>query len=136
MQAFNSHDSLDLQDWLSTALGIPNLLSDVLVILDCYWAGLAEENSEAIQYLQDNDWARYGILFAGYDDELYPLGRFSEYLIGVLQVLTQSVNKPDTLVNCGKILADVSRVMKLSEENACPDWRGNSRLDSFILAPI
>ncbi|MCJ1436743.1 hypothetical protein MMC27_006125, partial [Xylographa pallens] len=55
--------------WLSTMISMPQLDSDVLVVLDCFIEVLVGPNSpENIPFLyeDDNSWARYLILSAGY----------------------------------------------------------------------
>jgi hypothetical protein len=60
-------------NWLQSAIRIPNLTSDVLIILDCFIGGLStgDVGGEAICYLLpdcDHSWARYGIILAAYSE--------------------------------------------------------------------
>lgn len=92
-----SHHRLTQRNRLSRAPGIPNLFSDVLVILDCHWPGPFDDSESSISYLRGGrDWARYGILFAGYQQENFPVGRFTEYFTNGLQNLADSVEEYDS----------------------------------------
>jgi hypothetical protein len=56
-------------NWLQSVIGIPNLTSDVLLVLDCYVEAFSRGAvEEPITHLHRDDcpWARYGIIAAGY----------------------------------------------------------------------
>lgn len=123
--------------WLSSALGIPNLYSDVLVILDCHLAGLSEDENSSISFLAGgHDWARYGVLFAGYDQAVSPPGQFSERLIKVLQNLADSTGGRATLNSCIDIFRELRRLPEQLEDNGRPEWRGSVGAASFVLSPL
>ena len=105
-----------------------------MVILDCHWAGLSDDSNSRISYLRGGrDWARYGILFAGYKDETFPVGGFSEFFIDALQNLAHSVEDYDSLVNVGDV---VRRIREQLGDDTQLDWRGGSAAASFTLAPM
>jgi hypothetical protein len=132
-----SHQIFSPQNWVSTALGIPNLVSDVLVILDCYWAGLFDDRNSSMSHLRGgHDWARYGVIFAGYTDETLPVGRFSEHFINALRHLAHSVEDRDSLANIRDVFGEVRRIIEQSGDSVQPDWRGERGATSLTLAPI
>ena len=72
--------------WLSLMIGIPQLESDVLVVLDSYIEKLVGPDSiQNIQFLldDDNDWARYLVLTAGYASPSAVPGRSSDRLMSL-----------------------------------------------------
>ena len=79
--------------WMSGIISFPNLVSDGLVVLDCYAEGLKDINSEysTISHVTDDDhpWARYAIMIAGYIEKSTPPGTFSEHFMSLLEELTR-----------------------------------------------
>ncbi|KAI4250837.1 MAG: hypothetical protein LQ352_005227 [Teloschistes flavicans] len=79
--------------WLSTMIGIPQLDSDALVVLDCFVEGLdGPDCPDDIHFLldDDNSWARYLLLFAGYETPSAVPGRLSQKLMSLLEDLATS----------------------------------------------
>ena len=79
--------------WLSLMIGFPQLNSDVLVMLDCFVEGLVgPDPPETIRFLlaDDNSWARYLLLFAGYANPSAVPGRLSDRLMSLLEALATS----------------------------------------------
>lgn len=121
------------QNWLSTALAIPNLYSDVLVVLDCYWAAALDDNTSNITFLHGGPtWARYAVLFAGYTDETSPVGRFSDCFVQALHGLANTVEGGSPLASCAKVIEEVRRGLKRSQIEARPKFIGTS----LILSPL
>jgi hypothetical protein len=78
---------------MSLIISFPNLVSDALVVLDCYAEGLKDDDSDylTISHATDDDhpWARYAIMIAGYLEKSTPPGTFSEHFISLLEELTR-----------------------------------------------
>ncbi|KAI8954429.1 heterokaryon incompatibility protein-domain-containing protein [Xylaria longipes] len=126
------HQTLEKQDWLSLALGIPMLRSDVLVILDCYWAKLCDNDSADFGFLDVGDnWARYAVIFAGYEDEAFSLGQFSENFISILEHLAHSVGDFNALSSCQAVIEELK-----ARGHVHPEGRGTTGSASIILAPL
>ncbi|RYC57163.1 hypothetical protein CHU98_g9044 [Xylaria longipes] len=126
------HQTLEKQDWLSLALGIPMLRSDVLVILDCYWAKLSDDDSADFGFLDVGDsWARYAVIFAGYEDEAFSLGQFSEDFISILEHLAHSVGDFNALSSCQAVIEELK-----ARGHVHPEGRGTTGSASIILAPL
>jgi hypothetical protein len=74
-------------------ISFPNLVSDSLVVLDCYAEGLKDIDSEwaTISHATDDDhsWTRYAIMVAGYIEKSTPPGTFSEHFMSLLEELTR-----------------------------------------------
>jgi hypothetical protein len=125
-------------NWLQSAIGIPNLTSDVLLILDCYIESVSEE--EQISYLYDDThaWARYGIIFARYAQGSDRPGKLSEYLISILEDLAYSGRlEPDhELVNCDLVVRRLMETLGAVEDYVPPVFMGNDCKGSIVLAPI
>ena len=82
-----SLDGFPKSNWLSMMIHFPYLDSDVLVVLDCYVEEVAGTASlENITFLldDDNSWARYLVLFAGYTNPSARPSKLSEILVSLL----------------------------------------------------
>ncbi|KAL9582028.1 MAG: hypothetical protein Q9212_003544 [Teloschistes hypoglaucus] len=79
--------------WLPSMIGIPQLESDVLVVLDCFVEGLVGPDvPEDMHFVSDDDysWARYLLLFAGYTNPSATPGKMSQKLMSLLEGLATS----------------------------------------------
>jgi hypothetical protein len=91
----SDYDNLQVNDgsWTADIVSFPNLVSDVLVVLDCYAEGLKDDDSEwlTISHAIDDDypWARYAIMVVGYIENSTPPGTFSEHFMSLLEELTR-----------------------------------------------
>jgi hypothetical protein len=91
------------KNWLQSVIGIPNLTSDVLLVLDCYVEAFSRgEMEEPITHLYDENkrWARYGIIAAGYTQNSVNPGGFSDCFLSTLEELAPS----GQLVNCAFVM--------------------------------
>lgn len=116
-------------------IGIPNLTSDVLLILDCYVEVLAEGSREpSLQYLFDDSipWARYGILVAGYSSNSSHEGRFSSHFMSVLRDLAHS----EPLANVASVMRNLMEEQRSFDNDPMPIYLGNDGTGSIILSPI
>ncbi|KAL8775731.1 MAG: hypothetical protein Q9194_003698 [Teloschistes cf. exilis] len=89
------HERYPRPDWLSTMIGLPQLGSDVLVVLDCFVKELVGPDAPKDiffmeDYSYDNSWARYLVLFAGYTNPAAAPGRLSQKLMSLLEELATS----------------------------------------------
>ncbi|KAH0558451.1 hypothetical protein GP486_004897 [Trichoglossum hirsutum] len=132
----------DHADWLQNVIGIPNLTSDVLLILDCYMEGLSGDNSgnERISYVFDDDyaWARYGIIFAGYTQKSIRPGKLADHLMSTLEDLTYS-EQPEAmhgLVDCNFVVSKLTDTLRGVEDGMTPMFMGSDSGGSIVLAPI
>lgn len=127
-------------DWLSKMIRIPELNSDVLVVLDCFVERLVGPNSpENISFVLDDDysWARYLLLFAGYANPSAVPGRLSDRLMSLLEELATS-NR--FYAREGLITSQMLR-QKLEKEVRFDDdldlhWFGNDGKDFIHLSPL
>ena len=74
-------------------IGIPNLHSDVLVVLDCFVEWLLRPDApDNIHFMLDQDYsrARYLLLFAGYAEPSTQPGKLSDRLMSLLEELAIS----------------------------------------------
>ena len=118
----------------------PQLESDVLVILDCFLEGLvAPEASDNITFLADDDnsWARYLVLFAGYSNPSTVPGRLSNKLMSLLEELATSGR---FYAREGLITSRILREKLEMEVNFDHDmdlcWFGNDGKDFIHLSPL
>lgn len=136
-----SDDNFHHADWLEALIQIPQLTSDVLLVLDCYLEGLTESNAErkTISTLFDDDylWARYAIVFAGYTQRSSSPGGLSDPLIDVLKDLAQSDRfyAREELINSKFVFNELQK--KLRWKNLMsPALFGNDGVGSIVLAPL
>lgn len=127
--------------WLSIMIGIPQLNSDVLVVLDCFVEGLVGPDSpeKNIPFIldDDNSWARYLLLFAGYANPSAVPGRLSDKLMSLLEELATSKR---FYAREGLITSQIIR-QKLEKEVRFDDdldlcWFGNHGKDFIHLSPL
>ncbi|KAI4204538.1 MAG: hypothetical protein LQ350_001088 [Teloschistes chrysophthalmus] len=115
-------------------------VSDVLVVLDCFVEGLAGPDvQENISFLLDDDdsWARYLLLFAGYTNPSTAPGRMSQKLMSLLEELAISKR---FYAREGLITSQILRE-KLEREVRFDDdlnlhWFGNDGKDFIHLSPL
>ena len=128
-------------DWLLALIGIPQLTSDVLLVLDSYLEGVSESTSEEkqITHLVDDDyaWARYAIIFADYTQRSSPAGGLSDHLVFVLKDLAQSDTfyAREGLINSSFIFNKLQRMLR-QEDQMRPALFGNDGRGSIVLAPL
>ncbi|KAI9766978.1 MAG: hypothetical protein M1839_004654 [Geoglossum umbratile] len=122
------------RNWLQIAIGIPNLASDVLIVLDCYVEGFSRGSAEEpISILFDDPpWARYGIISAGYSHSSSGPGGFSGRFMSTLEDLAHS----GQLVNCASVMRKFMEERCTFEDDIEPVFMGNHGKASIILAPI
>ena len=133
-------ESFPDSDWLSTMIGIPQLNSDVFVVLDCFIEQLVEPDSpEDIHFVldDDNSWARYLLLFAGYANPSAVPGRLSDRLMSLLEELAISKR---FYAREGLITSQIIR-QKLDKEVRFDDdldlcWFGNDGKNFIHLSPL
>jgi hypothetical protein len=121
-------------NWLQSVIGIPNLTSDVLLVLDCYMEAFTGGGvEETITYLYGNDcpWARYGIIAAGYAQNSVGPGGFSGCFMSTLEDLAHS----GQLVNCTFVIRKLREAQRACEDDMELLLRGNDGRGSIILAP-
>lgn len=126
--------------WLSNMIRIPQLDSDVLVVLDCFIKGLVGPDSpENIQFLldDDNSWARYLLLFAGHANPSAVPGRLSDKLMSLLEELATSKR---FYAREGLITSQILR-QKLEKKVRFDDdldlhWFGNDGKDFIRVSPL
>ena len=122
-------------------LGIPKLESDVFIVLDCFIQELARLNDDDPRDIpfvcdDDNSWARYLIVAAGYAEPSSMPGKLSEKLISLLEELAISKR---FYAREGLITSKILRE-KLEREafdrslNLC--WFGNAGRDHIHLSPL
>ena len=129
-----------ISSWLSTMIGIPHLDSDVLVVLDCFVEELVgPDPPENIHFVldDDNSWARYLLLFAGYANPSAVPGRLSDKLMSLLEELATSKR---FYAREGLITSQILR-QKLEKEVRFDDdldlcWFGNNGKDLIHLSPL
>ena len=127
-------------DWLSTMIGIPQLNSDVFVVLDSFVEELVKPDPpENIHFVldDDNSWARYLLLFAGYANPSAVPGRLSDRLMSLLEELATSKR---FYAREGLITSQIIR-HKLEKEVQFGDdldlcWFGNDGKDFIHLSPL
>jgi hypothetical protein len=116
-------------------IGIPNLISDVLIVLDCYVDVFSEGSlEEPISILFDDNipWTRYGIIGAGYSHSSSSPGEFSRRFMSTLEDLARS----GQLVNCASIMRKFMEQRSSFEGRMKPVHTGNHSSGSIILVPI
>ncbi len=122
-------------NWLQSVIGIPNLISDVLLVLDCYVEAFSRGDvEEPISHLSDDEyrWARYRIIAAGYIQNSVSPGRFSDYFMSTLEDLALS----GQLVNCAFVIRKLREGRRALGDVMGAVVTGNDGSGSIILAPI
>jgi hypothetical protein len=122
-------------NWLQSVIGIPNLTSDVLLVLDCYVEAFSKGDvEEPITHLFDDNypWARYGIIAAGYTRKSDSLGGFSDCFMSTLEDLAHS----GQLANCAFVTRKLREGRRAFEDVMELVVTGNDGSGSIILAPI
>ena len=122
-------------NWLQSVIGIPNLTSDVLLVLDCYVEAFSRGDvEEPITHLFDDEcrWARYGIIAAGYTQNSVSPGGFSDCFLSTLEDLALS----GQLVNCAFVIRKLREGRRAFGDGMEPVVMGNGSRGSIILAPI
>jgi hypothetical protein len=123
------------RNWLQSVIGIPNLTSDVLLVLDCYVEAFSRGDvEEPITHLHDDEhhWARYGIIAAGYTQNSVSPGGFSDCFLTTLEDLALS----GQLVNCAFVIRKLREGRRAVGDGMEPVVMGNDGSGSIILAPI
>ena len=126
--------------WLYTMINFPQLDSDVFVVLNCFVEGLIGlDPSENIEFLLDDDnaWARYSLLFAGYTTPSAGAGKLSDKLMSLLEGLATSKR---FYAREGLITSRILR-KKLEEDVRFDDdldlyWFGNDGKDFIHISPL
>jgi len=120
------------RNWLQLVLGIPNLTSDVLLILDCYVETFAA--GETITHLSNDNcpWARCEIITAGYAQNSANPGRFSDRFMSTLEDLAHSRQ----LVNCDFVRKKLMEGRGAFKYGMVPVVMWKKGIGSIILAPI
>jgi hypothetical protein len=122
------------RNWLQSAIGIPSLKSDVLLVLDCYVDGFSRGGvEEPITFLDfGSPWTRYGIIGAGYSHNSSGPGGFSNHFMSTLEDLARS----GQVVNCASVMRKLMEERRTFEDDMEPVFRGNHGMCSIILTPI
>jgi hypothetical protein len=127
---------------LQGLITIPNLLSDVLLILDCHLPDLgAHEHSTTVTHLSDpeHEWARYSIFLAGYETQSTDLGSFSDHLMSVLEqyALAEQPHVAFRPTKCRTIYRALAKyVFKPGQLPLNPLLMGNDGRGSIIVSPL
>jgi len=93
-----------------------------------------DDVEEPITHLSDNEyhWARYGIIAAGYTQNLASPEGFSNCFLSILEDLALS----GQLVNCAFVIRKLREGRRAFEDGMELVVMGNDGNDSIILAPI
>lgn len=122
-------------------LGIPNLVSDVFIVLDCFVEGMVDTPiaPEDITFVIDDDyqWARYMIVLAGYRNPSTIPGKFSDGLMALLRDLATSGKfyAREGLITTGNVREKLEREMRF-EDDFTPLWFGNDNRDGIHVTPL
>jgi hypothetical protein len=121
-------------------IGIPELNSDVFIVLDCFVDGLAGPDSvENITFVldDDNSWARYLLLFAGYTEPSTKPGKLSDKLMSLLEELATSRRfyAREGLIT-SRILRERLRREVRFDDDLDLHWFGNDGRDFIHLSPL
>ena len=127
--------------WLSELICFPQLVSDVLVVLDCFLEGLSGPDSpENIQFLSDDDysWARYSLLIADYAKPSTVPGRLSNQLMSLLEELATSKRfyAREGLITSGILQQMLGREVKFDDDLVDLHWFGNDGVKFIHLSPL
>jgi hypothetical protein len=119
---------------------IPQLNSDVFVVLDCFVEGLTGANEPGnISFLLDDDysWARYLVLFPGYTEPPTMLGNFSDRLMSLLEELATSRRfyAREGLITTRILREKLERAVRF-DDNLVLHWFGNDGKDFIHLSPL
>jgi hypothetical protein len=123
------------RNWLQSIIGIPNLTSDVLLVLDYYVEAFSRGVvEEPITHLSDDDygWARYGIIAAGYTQNSASPGGLLDCFTSTLEDLAHS----GQLVNCAFVIKKLREGRHAFEDGMELVVIVNGGSGSIILAPI
>lgn len=126
--------------WLSNMIGIPQLDSDIFVVLDCFVEGLVGPDApENISFLldDDNSWARYLLLFAGYANSSTVPGRLSEKLMSLFEDLATSRRfyAREGLITSRTLREKLEREVRFGDDLDLR-WFGNDGKDFIHLSPL
>jgi hypothetical protein len=110
------------------------LYSDVLLILDCHRkvANPGEGKEEKQTFLCLDSWARFGIVWAGYNTPPLLAGQFSNILISTLEGLAHSERLADLKFVFRKIMGTLEE----EQSDMNPDAMGNDGYHSIVLSPV
>ena len=128
-------------DWLQILIRIPNLISDVLLVLDCYIEDLSDINTDEkkISFLSDDDylWARYAIIYAGYTQKSARPGKLSDHLTSVLEGLAHSDTfyAREGLITSSFVIRKLTTSLRFESEME-PTILGNDGRNSVVLVSI
>ncbi|KAF7511421.1 hypothetical protein GJ744_004610 [Endocarpon pusillum] len=128
------------RSWFSNMIGIPQLDSDVFVALDCFVKELVGPDApENIRFVldDDNSWARYLLLFAGYAKPSTVPSRFSEKLISLLEELATSRRfyAREGLITSRTLREKLEREARFGDDLDL-HWFGNDGKDFIHLSPL
>ena len=121
-------------------IGIPQLNSDVFIVLDCFVEELAgPEAPENISFLldDDNSWAHYLVLFAGYATPPTMSGRVSNKLISLLEELATSTRfyAREGLITTRILREKLVREVRFNDDLVL-HWYGTDNKDFIHLSPL
>lgn len=119
---------------------IPNLDSDVFVVLDCFIEALfGPDAPENISFVldSDNSWARYLLLFAGYSKPSTVPGGLSSKLMSLLEDLATSKRfyAREGLITSQTLQEKLEREVR-NDDDLDLNWFGNDGKDFIHLSPL
>ena len=121
-------------------LAIPELKSDVFIVLDCFVEALVGPDAlENILFLLDDDysWARYLLLFAGYTSPSTRPGRLSYRLMTLLEKLATSGRfyAREGLITSKNLREKLGKEIR-NDDDLDLRWFGNDGKDLIHLSPL
>ena len=121
-------------------LAIPELKSDVFIVLDCFVEALVGPDAlENISFLLDDDysWARYLLLFAGYTSPSTRPGRLSHRLMTLLEKLATSRRSyaREGLITSKNLREKLGKEIR-NDDDLDLHWFGDDGKDLIHLSPL
>lgn len=126
--------------WLSLMIGIPQLNSDAFIVLDCFVEVLIDPNppqNTSFLLEDDNSWARYLLLSAGYTNPSAEPGRLSDRLISLLKELATSnlFYAREGLITSQMLQQKLEKEVRFDDDLDLR-WFGNDGKDLIHLSPL
>ena len=128
------------RSWLQQMIGIPELESDVVLVLDCFVEDLVGPDPPTnIGFVLDDDnlWARFLLLFAGYTEPSTLPGRLSDKLMSLLEELATSGRfyAREGLIT-SRMLREKLETKVQFDDDLELHWFGNDGKDFIHIAPL
>lgn len=132
MKRLNQFPNAHEMRWLESLIQMPNLISDLLVILDCPLDSVELESQSFLDFGENK--LRFQVMTAGYKDPSFEPGVFTSCLAELLENANDPVNRMrrKNFVTTGWLIGELSCTNCLSGQEMKPSLLKNTVEDDYL----